>query len=55
MTFRATLLAAAGAAALMIGTAASPAYAVTDEDIANDAKTTDDVVTVRSRHSGAAL
>ena len=43
MTFRATLLAATGAAAVLIG-AAVPALAVTDEDIANDAKTTDDVV-----------
>jgi alcohol dehydrogenase (cytochrome c) len=44
MTFRSTLLAAAGAAALMIG-ASVPALAVTDQDIANDAKTTEDVVT----------
>ena len=43
MTFRATLLAAVGAAALLAG-AAAPALAVTDEDIANDAKTTEDVV-----------
>ena len=44
MTFRATLLAAAGVAALLAG-ASAPAFAVTDEDIANDAMTTEDVVT----------
>lgn len=52
MTFRASLLAAAGAAALLVGAAASPAFAVTDEDIDNDATTTGDVVTYGLGNAG---